>query len=94
MKLKHAAIEFPKASSALEWDMSKLSNEQLKHEYKICYENLHGSYIANIEILRGLLMHNHASLGVQKEELDRARSIWQQRLKRAQDELFERQVLV
>jgi len=79
--------------NALTWDMTALTTRQLEYEYKICYECLYGAEVAGYPVLKGLMVHDHISIGCDEDQLARARSTWQQRLKRAEDELFERKLI-
>jgi hypothetical protein len=85
-------IQLP-AGDALTWDLTTLTDEQLEYEYNLAYENLFGAEIAGLNVMKGLMVNDHTSFGVNKDDLDRARNKWLQRLKHAEDELFERQLL-
>ena len=79
--------------NALDWDITTLTNEQLAYECRLCYECLYGAEIAGYPVMVGLMNVDHISFGVRKDQLEEARYTWQERLRRAGDELFERKLL-
>jgi len=89
---KFKEVNLPKGS-ALEWDITTLSDKQLAYEYHLCYECLYGSEVAGVEVLKGLMNYDYTSFGVYEDQLTKARHVWQERLKRAEDELFERKLI-
>lgn len=74
--------------SALEWDMTKLTQEQLQYEYDLAYEILHGIYIDGELIIEGML-----NIEPNGPMYDEALHVWKLRLSRAQEELVDRQIL-
>ena len=85
-------IQLP-AGNALDWDITTLTDEQLDYEYHLCYECLYGAYIAGFPVLKGLMNEDHISFGVGEHDLAKARAVWLDRLRRAEDELFERKLI-
>jgi hypothetical protein len=85
-------VNLPRGN-ALDWDITTLTDKQLAYEYRLCYECLYGAEIAGVDVLKGLMDEDYLSVGVRADQLDEARRVWQERLKRAEDELFERKLL-
>lgn len=80
---------------ATAWDMTKLTNEQLLYEAKLCEENLYGVWLPKYNIgLKGFMNETHEERGCSEETFKHARQVWLLRHKRATDELFERELLV
>lgn len=73
-------------------DLQNLTDEQVQHEYDLCYEILHGVYIDGALIIEGMLHQDPAVVG-NEEEFKIAVRVWQIRLDRATDELMERSLL-
>lgn len=93
-RAKHVTLPH---GGALGWDMTKLSLEQLEYEQLVSWEALYGSYDASgdVKLLSGLYDRRNTYEARGHEDLfNKAVSVFEQRLKRAQDELFEREVLL
>jgi len=81
---------------ATRWDMTKLTMEQLDYERELCHQVLYGYVSKEHEgvFLSGLLSEEHPLRGYYSPCIvDDAVATWKLRLKRAEDELFERGVL-
>lgn len=79
--------------SALEWDMTALTDEQLEYEHKLSYESLYGHTIDGEVVLPGLLSPDANHKGFYKEIIDNALFVWKSRHQRALDELERRFLL-
>ena len=66
-----------------DWDMTKLTDEQLKHEYDLAYEILDGELI-----VKGMLFKESDS-----DMFPEALRVWKLRLERAKDKLIDRMIL-
>ena len=71
-----------------DWDMTKLTDEQLKHEYDLAYEILNGVYIDGELIVKGMLFKESDS-----DMFPEALRVWKLRLERAKDKLIDRMIL-
>lgn len=77
------------------WDMSKLDIPTLQHEIKLCHQVLYGAEFPQWKTsLKGILNTDYSSCGISEEGFNDAKNTWLKRLKKAEDELFERQVLL
>lgn len=79
----------------LEQDLKPLSTEELEREYLLAFEALNGHYLNGEKVLAGLLERvaqvtpHHSPTSGQLHAI----KVWTERLKRAEEELFERKVL-
>lgn len=81
--------------SALKWNMNLLTTEQLLLEVELCEQVLFGVWIPKYSTgLKGMLNQLPNERGVDEETFNAAKNTWLLRLKRAQDELIERQLLL
>lgn len=87
-------IKLP-SGNALEWDLSKFSQEALEYEYKIAYEALYGVDLTDKYGVKmpGLLVSTHLKERVGETQFEQAISVWTQRLRRAETALAERALL-
>ncbi len=81
--------------SALEWDITKLTDDQLEYERILAWEALYGSYVDGKLALDGLYKSREIELARNSYVvgIDGAINVWQKRLKRAEDEIVERSLL-
>lgn len=85
---------YPRGGSD-EWDLSKFDDYTLEYEIEMCRQNLYGVWLPKHNCgLKGMMNWTPGERGISEERLRIAQEVWQSRLKRAEDELFERKVLV
>lgn len=74
-----------------EWDMKTLTFEQLEYERNLCKQVLYGTYLPEMNLrIAGLLEQTANQMRVNQKTYDDAVRVWQLRLQRAEDEIFER----
>lgn len=71
--------------------MTKLTDDQLKYEYDLCYEILHGVWVDGELLIKGLLYESAYQGGAEQYQL--ALSVWKARFSRAEDEMIDRTLL-
>ena len=77
------------------WDLSKFDDVTLEHEIELCRQNLYGVWLPQHNTgLKGLMNETAQERGCSEETLNNAKKVWLGRLKNAEDEIFERTVLV
>lgn len=80
--------------SALDWDMTKLTDDQLEYEHHLAYESLYGHKVDGIIRIKGYRDPEYQPPGgFSKEMLSDAESVWTLRFTRAEDELERRFLL-
>lgn len=78
-----------------EWDLSKFDDHTLEHEIELCRQNLYGVWLPQHNCgLKGMMNWQVGEHGTTEKSLREAQATWQTRLKRAEDEMFERKMLV
>lgn len=78
--------------SALDWDMTKLTDEQLNYEHHLAYESLYGHTINGVVALPGLLSPDR-KVQVSEETYKEALRVWQSRFDRSLNEIERRFLL-
>ena len=77
------------------WDLSKFDDITLEHEIELCRQNLYGVWLPKYNTgLKGMMNQEPQEYGVSEELFNSAKQTWLRRLKNAEDEMFERKVLV
>lgn len=73
--------------------LASLTDEQVQHEYDLCYEILHGVHVDGELLIEGML-HIDADQRISPEAFEAARKTWLRRLEVAKMELLERSILL
>lgn len=80
--------------SALDWDMTSLTNEQLEHEYHLAYESLYGHTYEGKIMIKGIRDPEYVPpQNIDKETIENAHRVWNLRFSRAEAELERRYLL-
>lgn len=78
-----------------DWDLTKFNDHTLHHEIELCQQNIFGVWLPQYNTgLKGMMSWKVGEHGCSEETLQQAQNTWLRRLRRAEDELFERLALV
>lgn len=74
-------------------ELIHLSDEQVQHEYDLCYEILHGVYVDGEMLIEGMI-YIDPDMHANSEQFVIALNTWTRRLEIAKTELLERTFLL
>jgi hypothetical protein len=93
-ELKMTKTNYPRGGCET-WDLSKFDDVTLEYEIELCTQNLYGVWLPQYNAgLKGMMNQTSEEFGCTPETFENARRVWLKRLKDAEDEMFERKVLV
>ncbi len=85
---------YPRGGSD-DWDLSRFDDVTLEYEIELCRENLYGVWLPKYSTgITGMMNETWQDYSSSSEVFENARNTWLRRLKNAEDEMFERTVLV
>ena len=77
------------------WDLSTFDDITLEYEIELCRQCLYGVWLPKYNTgLKGFMNETSKDHRIDEETWENAKATWLRRLKNAEDEMFERVVLV